>query len=136
MGDKLIKTTVLGNGLILEIYDHSRKIAGDRWLVKMVSKIDIPIDYLIRNARGSSQLNLQVDELKKFFDACIRYEHKRERNFISEEEKDIVFNDLLTAFLTSSQAYLSHPDFPIRYAAREYSKIKQQSTWYPEGNSE
>jgi hypothetical protein len=45
MNDKLIKTIVLGNGLILEIYDHSRKIAGDRWLVKMVSKVDIPIDY-------------------------------------------------------------------------------------------
>jgi hypothetical protein len=136
VGDKLIKTIVLGNGLILEIYDYSCKVAGDRWLVKMVSKIDIPIDYLIRNARGNSQLNLQVDELTNFFDACIRYEHKRERNFISEEEKDIVFNDLLTSFLTSAQAYLSHPDFPIRYAAREYSKKKQQSTWYPEENSE
>ena len=45
MNDKLIKTIVLGNGLILEIYDHSRKIAGDRWLVKMVFKVDITIDY-------------------------------------------------------------------------------------------
>jgi hypothetical protein len=136
VGDKLIKTIVLGNGLILEIYDHSRNVAGDRWLVKMVSKIDIPIDYLIRNARGSSKLNFQVDELKGFFDACVRYEHKRERNFISEKEKDVVFNDLLTSYIESTQAYLSHPDFPIRYAAREYSKKKQQSTWYPEGISE
>jgi hypothetical protein len=136
MKDKLIKTIVLGNGLILEIYDYSRKIAGDRWLVKMVSKVDIPIDYLIKNARGSSQFNLQVDELKKFFDACIRYENKRERNFISGKEKDTVFNDLLMSYLESTQAYLSHPDFPIRYAAREYLKKKKQSSWYPEGNSE
>ena len=136
MGDKLIKTIVLGNGLILEIYDHSRKVAGDRWLVKMVAKIDISMDYLINNTRGSSKLNLQVDEFKKFFDACVRYEHKRERHFISEKEKDVVFNDLLTSYFESTQAYLSHPDFPIRYAAREYLKKKQQSTWYPEGNSE
>ena len=131
MNEKLIKTIVLGNGLILEIYDHSRKVAGDRWLVKMVAKVDIPIDYLSSITRGSSKLNLQIDELKKFFDACIRYEQKRERNFISEKEKDVVFNDLLTSYLKSSQAYLSHLDFPIRYAAREYSKKKQQSTWYP-----
>ena len=136
MNEKLTKTIVLGNGLILEIYDHSRKVAGDRWLVKMVAKVDISIDYLTNNARGSSHLNLKIEELKKLFDVCIRYEQTRERNFISEEEKDIVFNDLLTSYLKSTQAYLSHPDFPIRYTAREYSKKKQQSTWYSEGNSE
>jgi hypothetical protein len=132
----LIKTIVLGNGLILEIYDHSRKVAADRWLVKMVAKVDISIDYLASNAFGSSKLHLQIDELKKFFDACIRYEQKRERNFISEKEKDNVFEELLSSFLESSQAYLSHPDFPTRYAAREYLKKKQQSTWYPEVISE
>jgi hypothetical protein len=45
VSENLIKTIVLGNGLILEIYDHSRKVAGDRWLVKMVAKVDIPLDY-------------------------------------------------------------------------------------------
>ena len=136
MNEKLIKTIVLGNGLILEIYDHSRKVAGDRWLVKMTSKIDIPIDYQIRNARGISQLNLNIDGLNKFFNECIRYEQARERNFIHEMEKDTVFNDLLSSFLKSSQAYLSHPDFPIRCVTREYLKKKQQSTWNAEGNSE
>jgi hypothetical protein len=136
MNEKLIKTIVLGNGLILEIYNHSRKVAADRWLVKMVAKVDISIDYLASNASGSSKLHLQIDELKKFFDACIRYEKKRERNFISEKEKDNVFNELLSSFLESSHAYLSHPDFPTRYAAREYLKKKQQSTWYPEEISE
>ncbi len=136
MNEKLIKTIVLGNGLILEIYDHSRKAAGDRWLVKMVAKVDNSIDYLINNARESSKLNLQIDELKKFFGACIRYEQRREHNFINEMEKDNVFNDLLTSYLKSSQTYLSHPDFPVRYAARAYLKKKQQSTWYPQGNSE
>jgi hypothetical protein len=127
---------VLGNGLILEIYDYSRKVAGDRWLVKMVAKIDISIDYLTDHPRDSSKLNFQVDELTKFIDTCVRYEHKRERNFISEKEKDVVFNDLLMSYLESTQAYLSHPDFPIRYAARAYLKKKQQSTWYPKENSD
>ena len=122
MNEKLIETIVLKNGLILEIYDHSRKVAGDRWLVKLVSKVDIPIDYLIRNAGESSQLNLNIDELRKFFNACIRFEQKRERNFISEMEKDTVFNDLLASFLKSSQAYLSHPAFTVRYAVSRIFK--------------
>ena len=46
MYEKLIETIALKNGLALEIYDQSRKIAGDRWLVKIAAKIDIPIDSL------------------------------------------------------------------------------------------
>jgi hypothetical protein len=40
MNEKLIKTIVLKNGLKLEIYDQSRKIAGNRWLVKVEKKDD------------------------------------------------------------------------------------------------
>jgi hypothetical protein len=132
VNEKLIKTTVLGNGLILEIYDHSCKVAGDRWLVKMAAIVDIPIDYLIKNASGNSQLDLNIDELRKFFNACIRYEQKRDRNFIAETEKDMVFNEIVVSFLSSSQAYLSHPDFPVLYAKREYLKKKQQRAWHIE----
>ena len=41
-----LRTIPLGNGLMLEIYDQSRKVAGDRWLVKLVVKINIPIERL------------------------------------------------------------------------------------------
>ena len=36
-----MKTMDLDNGLKLEIYDISRKLAGDRWYVGMVARIDI-----------------------------------------------------------------------------------------------
>ncbi len=132
MNEKLIKTIVLKNGLKLEIYDQSRKIAGDRWLVKMAAKIDIPID---RQHLGDG-LNKQVslNSLKESFDNFIRYEQRRERNFIGDQQKDTVFNDLVASFLTSTREYLSHPNFAARCALREHLRRQQQKIWYPEGN--
>ena len=72
MKGKLIKTNVLKNGLILEIYDQSREIAGNRWLVKMAAKIDIPIDRLRLGDGLNKQVNLK--SLKKSFGNFVRYE--------------------------------------------------------------
>ena len=132
MNDKLIKTIVLGNGLILEIYDQSREIAGDRWLVKMAAKIDIPIDRLHLGDGLNKQVSL--NSLKESFDNFIRYEQKRERNFVGDQQKDTVFNDLVTSFLTSTRKYLSHPNFAARCAVREYLRQQQRKTWYQDGN--
>ena len=130
MNEKLFKTIVLKNGLTLEIYDQSREIAGDRWLVKMAAKMDIPIDHLILDDVLNKQVNL--NSLKESFDNFVRYEQKRERNFIADKEKDTVFNDLVTSFLTSTRGYLSHPNFGARYAVREHLRRQQRKTWYPD----
>jgi len=91
MNEKLIKTIVLKNGLTLEIYDQSRKIAGDRWLVKMAAKIDIPVDCLHLGNGLNKQVSL--NSLKRSFDNFLRYEQKGERNFVGDQQKDTVFND-------------------------------------------
>jgi len=132
MNEKLIKTMVLKNGLTLEIYDQSREIAGDRWLVKMAAKIDIPIDQLHLDDGLNKQVSL--NSLKESFDNFVRYEQKRERNFVGDQQKDSVFNDLVTSFLTSTREYLSHPHFAARCAVREHLRRQQRKTWYQEGD--
>ena len=67
-------------------------------------------------------------------DCVFRYEQKRERNFVGDQQKDTVFNDLVTSFLTSTRKYLSHPNFAARYAVREYLRQQQRKTWYQNGN--
>lgn len=50
MEQTLIKTIELSNGLKLNFYDISRKLAGDRWYVGLIARIDIPlIDSLLTN---------------------------------------------------------------------------------------
>jgi hypothetical protein len=131
--ESLVQTILLENGLILEIYDQSRKIAGDRWLVKLVAKIDIPIDRLPTDAGAIGADDFKA--LKAFFGNCIRFQQRRERNFVDGRQKNAVFKDLMNSFLTSSQRYLTHSDFPSRHALREYGKRRQRSSWYREGSN-
>jgi hypothetical protein len=129
-----VRTILLGNGLTLEIFDQSRKVAGDRWLVKLVAKIDIPIGRLRTNPA-----KIERDDFNALKASCgdyIRYEQRHERNFVDGKQKDAVFHDLMTSFLNGSQRYLAHLDFPLRCALREYQKRKQQDTWFREGGAE
>ena len=72
MEQTLIKTMELSNGLKLDFYDISRKLAGDRWYVGMIARIDIPLtNSLLTNQQLS---NYSVEEIRnalgEFCDSC------------------------------------------------------------------
>ncbi|MEE8315822.1 MAG: hypothetical protein V3R70_04660, partial [Syntrophobacteria bacterium] len=43
MSERLIEKITLPNGLILEIWDKSRLMAGDRWLVSLLAKVEVTV---------------------------------------------------------------------------------------------
>ena len=62
MKEKLIKTLDLENGLQLNVYDASRELVGDRWLVSLIVRMDVPVtEALIKNSRGFME---NIDEIK------------------------------------------------------------------------
>lgn len=126
---KLMKTIDLENGLKLELYDNSRKIAGDRWRVAFVARIKLLLGDLNFNRNGGF---ISQDQMLKSLGARLCFEQKRERNFIDEKEKDAVLRDLVDSFLSNSQSYLSHPNFPKRYVLKEYKKYMERQSWYPD----
>lgn len=107
------KTFNLSNGLILEIKDESKKIAKDRWVVRLRALIDIPLKYIDR------------DDIKAELGENVIYEKRRERNFIAETEKDAVFNELTQSFVNMSLKYLAHPDFPKKFILKKYNEHKK-----------
>ncbi|UCF89955.1 MAG: hypothetical protein JSW39_16825 [Desulfobacterales bacterium] len=118
MAAKLIQTKALPNGLTLELYDASRKVAGDRWRVSLIAAMDIHLNGLPRSADDPA--SFKIDEIRRSLGAIVRFEQKRERNFIGSNQKEEVLGGLLDAFLTSSLAYLSHPDFARRFLLKQY----------------
>jgi len=128
-----VRSVALENGLVLELYDQSCKVAGDRWLVKLVAKINIPVDRLPTDEGKCGQDDMHA--FKAAFGDYIRYEQRLERNFVDGNQKDAVFYNLMTSFLNGSQRYLSHPEFPQRCALRQYRKQQQQNKWYREGSN-
>ena len=128
MKQTLIKTIEPSNGLKLHFYDISRKLAGDRWYVGVIARIDIPlIDSLLTN-QHLSQYN--VEEIRNALGESVRFPQKRERHYIDEREKDDLLNDLMDSFIKRTLNYLSLPDFPGKYVLKEFQAYRKRKTWY------
>jgi hypothetical protein len=128
MKQTLIKTIELRNGLKLYFYDISRKLAGDRWYVGVIARIDIPlIDSLLTNQH---LLHYSVEEIRNTLGESVRFQQKRERHYIDEREKDDLLNDLMDSFIERTLNYLSLPDFPGKYILKEFKTYRKRKTWY------
>ncbi|MDP2863508.1 MAG: hypothetical protein Q8N95_12010 [Desulfobacterales bacterium] len=127
MENKLVKTIGLKNNLELKIYDRSKKMAGDRWLVKMIAQVDIPVSSVPETLRDlQHDTDSDKDEILKLLGSTVTFEQKRERFFIDESKKESVFHELYDHFVKSTINYLSHPDFPKKYVTMKFrEKMKK-----------
>jgi len=101
-------------------------LAGDRWLVSFIARIEILIKDSLLKGDGSSLLNF--DEAVKALGEKLLFEQKRERVYIDEKEKDEVMKKIQDSFLSTSISYLSRSDFPEKYILKKFNdKIKKDS---------
>ncbi|MDO9565453.1 MAG: hypothetical protein Q7J15_01720 [Candidatus Desulfaltia sp.] len=127
MEEVLINTIDLENGLKLKLFDNSRKLAGDRWLVSLIARIEIPIKDSLLKEDGSSSLNF--DEAIKVLGENLLFEQKRERIYIDEKEKDEVMKGIQDSFLSISLSYLSRSDFPKSYILKKFHEKIKKDSW-------
>jgi len=120
MKEKLIKTLDLENGLQLNIYDASRKLVGDRCLVSMIVRMDVPVTEALKKNSSKSMEN--IDEIKDMLGDSVLFEKKREKIFVATAKKETAFKDLCDMFLNSSLKYLSKEIFPKQFVLKTYKK--------------
>ena len=122
--EQLVKTISLENNLTVELYDASKKIAGDRWQVSLVARMVVPVDDAID--KGGIDPTKAM-EIRQVLGDAVTYEIKKQRNFIDAREKTAVFDQLLDVFSNYSRPYLSHPDFAGRFVLKTfYDRQKQR----------
>jgi len=128
MENKLVQTIGLKNNLKLKIYDRSKKMAGDRWLVSMIAQVDIPVSSIPETLHDlQNDPDNNKDEIMKLLGNTVTFEQKRERFFIDESKKESVFNEVCDHFVKSTINYLSHPDFPKKYVIIKYREKKKKA---------
>jgi len=124
--NNLIKKVNLENGLELELYDSSKKVAGDRWMVKLSVKVEIPLSGYLQGLDEG----MDLDDIKKTLDQKIVYKKSMERNFIDNKEKDKLLNNFCDSFLESALTYLSTPNFPKQFIVKKYKEKKSREKYY------
>lgn len=124
----LIKTIDLENGLQLNIFDGSRKLAGDRWLVTMIASIEIPVSEVLM--QGGKQSKESVEEIIKVLGEKVLFEQTRDRIFVDEKEKEIIFKQVSDFFVNSTLTYLSTKEFPRRYVLKKFREESEKDLWH------
>ncbi len=113
----------LDNGLVLEAWDMSRHIAGDRSQVVLACRI--PVDVSRRLFPLDDDGLAAYEEFRREFGTSISWEFLSERNFVARQSRVQVWEELFRQFRDDSLRYLSHPRFAERFVLSILGKLRR-----------
>jgi hypothetical protein len=119
---RLVFRQPLPNGLTLELWDHSRPVAGDRWYTLLETRIAIPVcaDSL------PSDLKPMADQIVAALGAEIIFSQKEERNFIAASAHPSLLQDMHDRILKLAPGYFGHEDFAGKFIRKTYATYQQR----------
>lgn len=128
MEENIYKQIELENKQTLVIWDMSRRISDDAFLVLMKAKIEIQIKKdLFSDPVFSEQgmTDMKFNEIVSVLGDTVIYEYAIERNFIMETERETVFDDLFDTFMRNLGQYIVKPQFPGKVVLKAYKDKKK-----------
>lgn len=120
---KMIEKITLENDLVLEIWNYSRKIAGDRWLVGFLAQIAV-----VPKKEDFSQ-EFYYEHFIKHTDGKLYYRYRKERTFIPEEKVNEVYQNIKKNFLYAALPYISRGDFKDNLIRNEVALYEKRVDW-------
>ena len=116
----IIGTHRLDNGLDLNFIDRSKPIAADRWYVCVTVQIDIPMDKKWFDRHPVDELKFQ--HMRRELGERVLFEKKKERNFISTDNKNEIIKELCDNTLETAKHYFGLDDFVAKYILKRYTE--------------
>lgn len=126
MSGKPVETINLNNGIVVEIWDHSRVLAGDRWLVSLEARADIPLDMTQLPALEDEDKEKVFQALKKAYSDKIPYRYRQEKHFVDQRERDRIFREFLDLLKSNVLPYLSHKEFARKLVLVKVRELKRK----------
>ncbi len=111
------------NGLYVRIIDLSRKVAADRWLVKVEARVAFQAECLDL-LRGQFP-DVDPGDWQELAEGPL-LELTRERNFIDQKEVEEVRDRMVERFRENIIDYLADPSFPVKLVTRRLEDIARQ----------
>ncbi len=122
MSERLIEKIILPNGLILELWDQSRRMTGDRWLVTLLAKLEVPVlpEYLSPLDHGEQAYH----DLVTTHDDRLVFTQEKVRHFVDERETEDVLAGLRQRFKNTLISYLGNPKFAPLFVVKNMATLK------------
>ncbi len=124
--EKLLSRHPLDNGLIMEFWDLSRPMIGDRWIITLELRITIPItaDNLPPDLKAA-----QADIVRGLGPEIV-FSQRDERNFIDAKLFETTLTEMQTRLLELAPSYYGHPEFAGRLIRKRYAAYQEKQRWY------
>lgn len=119
---RLIHRQALPNGLTLELWDHSRPVAGDRWFTQLKSRIAIPV----RPDILPPDLKPMADQVVAALGPEIVFSHEEERNFIAASAHPSLLKEMQDRILQMAPGYFGHKDFAAKFIRKTYAASRER----------
>ncbi len=122
---RLLDRYLLDNGLTLELWDHSRPVAGDRWFMSLAARIAIPV----RPETLPPELTAHAAQVVGVLGEEIIFSQRQERNFIAASEAPAVLEDMQDRILAMAPGYFGHVDFAARFIRKKFAEHQALRQW-------
>ena len=122
---RLLARHPLDNGLTLELWDHSRLVAGDRWFVCLSARINVPV----RTETLPPELKAHAAQVVGALGEEIIFSHREERNFIAASEAPGLLKDMQDRIQTLASGYYGHADFAARFIRKKFAERQELRQW-------
>lgn len=127
----------LTNGMTITYQDESKRLAADRWLVKLRCLAAIPLQGWMREALAGDDPPTVFS--RERLGGQLAHEIVMERNFIDEADKERVLAELIAQLERTAFEYLAKETFvrqlfTIKMA--EASRLYAQQGWTPKLDEE
>ncbi len=123
----LIESIPLDNDLTLDLLDASRPMAGDRWLVHLVARMEILLTPDLLSSVQEDDRHRAV--LHEAFGDRLEYRADLKRHFVDQKNWQEVLRRLVEIVRREKMGYLAHPDFAERFVAHRVSELRRAKPW-------
>jgi hypothetical protein len=127
MSERLLEKIALPNGLILEIWDTSHLMAGDRWLVSLLAKVEVTVlpEYFSTLDDGEQA----YQDLVAAHGNSLVFTQEKVSLFVDEGETKEVLTRLRRSIKDNLAAYLGNPKFASSYVLKKYGDLRDRQNW-------
>jgi hypothetical protein len=122
---RLLGRHQLINGLILELWDHSRPLVGDRWFVRLEARVAIPV----RAETLPPELNAQFALVVEALGEEIIFSQEEARNFIAAADAPGLLQEMQDRVLALARGYFGHADFAARFIRKRCAEQQKLEQW-------
>jgi len=122
---KIISQHRLANDMLLTVYNQSKKMAGDRWLLRVVCEAEYPVadEFFADFPDDAPGLKGEIYDRMA---GVLKFSVVKEKTFVDHAESDVVLAGMVAEISGNMAGYIGNPAFPERLFSRSYEALKQE----------